>query len=106
MPGRGELELLAQILLAALDEHELAGEQALGGAALRAPVVLGHGPSLRPRRWSLKADSRSADKARRMTAGAVEPDVEIVAPHTDRLLARLDLIAAAEEQAATAEEQA
>jgi hypothetical protein len=40
-----------------------------------------------------------------MTPSAVEPDVEIVAPETDRLLARLDLIAHAEEQAATAEEQ-
>jgi hypothetical protein len=40
-----------------------------------------------------------------MTASAVEPDMEIVAPETDRLLARLDLIAYAEEQAATAEEQ-
>jgi hypothetical protein len=40
-----------------------------------------------------------------MTASAVERDVEIVAPETDRLLARLDLIAHAEEQAATAEEQ-
>ncbi len=41
-----------------------------------------------------------------MSTSAVEPDVEIVAPETDRLLARLDLIAHAEEQAATAEEQA
>jgi hypothetical protein len=40
-----------------------------------------------------------------MTARAVERDVEIVASETDRLLARLDLIAHAEEQAATAEEQ-
>ena len=41
-----------------------------------------------------------------MRASTVEPDVEIVAPETDRLLARLDLIAHAEEQAATAAEQA
>jgi hypothetical protein len=41
-----------------------------------------------------------------MTARTVNPATSVEPPQSARLLARLDLIAAAEEQAATAEEQA